>query len=494
MVERLKHVPHKRYRLSNGVWDEQFDQPSALSRFLPTKDGNYVSDFPISESLGQHSIGETICEKIWPGAAESGDKMMRSRCGIVRCRDSTNPLLKYPIGIRLYFKMLKAFSRIFFWYSIVSCFTMLIFLHGSAWNSSQRLSLLIGTTNTARRNEQQTSSLSIGDRLKYAAFFVSLGSFGEKVSQCGNAVDGEVIELSCPYGTISSVKAFYGQPTGSCFCPYEQQLEQSTGQCPEEVKFRVEGGQRLMDGCKEANRRDGEEGYCLRGETLFGESCCAQRLTSSSTGFQSDKIPDFTNLLPRDNPTCRSDTAQYIVENVCLGKSACNVTTDFNRTFLFQPRVYKGKVLSCSALDRNTSDAHTCEESLGSFGNWSGCGNHLMSGNLHRLMVTAECKNDNIRWGKDASATKESISWFLTVVDSVLMLGLLIFLRWLEHKENIEVVETNLGLCTAADYTVVLTNLPKHSDMMALKRELAKFFEKQLSGVHPVMRTGPIEV
>ena len=109
--ERLKRVPHKRYARVGGQWDGALDVPSALSRLLPTEDGEYVSSFPLTENFGQHSVGECGALEDWcgPWLKAPLDGLLRNPwCALLRCRDDADPLLKYPIGIRLYFKMLKA--------------------------------------------------------------------------------------------------------------------------------------------------------------------------------------------------------------------------------------------------------------------------------------------------------------------------------------------------------------------------------------------------
>jgi len=58
-----------------------------------------------------------------------------------------------------------------------------------------------------------------------------------------------------------------------------------------------------------------------------------------------------------------------------------------------------------------------------------------------------------------------------------------------------QVVRTNLGTCTGGDYTVFMDAVPGDcSDLVALKRDLARFFEAALSSASPVTRAGPVEV
>ena len=105
IFERLKRVPHKVYERVGGKWDLTFDEPSRLSRFLPESDGRFWSVFSLTENLGQHNVGETWCERWWCRSdtqRQRIDRLMRStRCALLRCRDTSNPLLHWPLGIRL---------------------------------------------------------------------------------------------------------------------------------------------------------------------------------------------------------------------------------------------------------------------------------------------------------------------------------------------------------------------------------------------------------
>jgi len=479
MVERLKHVPHMRYSLFRGQWDSSLDQPVGLSNTSLMEDGEYVSDFPLTVNLGQHSLGKTPCELLCPSSQEPIDRVFRANhCSLARCRDDADPLLTYPIGVRLYFKMLKATYRAFFWFSFASLFMMGTFWFGSTWNSSQRRDLMYDR------------DIDPANRLKNSLFFLSLGSFGARKHECRSASEGESLSLTCPYGRISSIDAYYGDPLGTCTCPVAQQVN-SDGECPNEQKFRVENGQSLFDGCES----DGQSpGFCLRTSTQYGETCCASDLAN-------DK-PDTTSLQPRENPTCHSDTAQYILRALCLGSEHCNVEVGANRTIGYSPRMVDGEILPCSSRDFNFSTSHLCQESFGVFGNWSSC----PARENFRLLVTAECSNDFVTYPlrssfglgvffpTDPTLRKEYLTMCVTVVDAVVMLMVLILLWWVQSKEEEAVVQTNRGTCTGGDYTALLVSLPMHENMTTLKRELAKFLEKTLSEAKPVTRVGPIEV
>ena len=491
---------------------------------------------------------------------ECVDGAMRSqRCAALRCRDAANPLLPYAIGIRLYFFSLKALARLFFWLSLGSVFTMACFWRGSAWDVSAKRSLIFGAPgrggskkNAATSSASSSSSepgLGLGDesdaeggagftsRLTNALFFVSLGSWGENVRVCDSAEDGTELTLSCPFGTMTSLHASYGDPHGSCFCPAEQQLD-PTGQCPQEVIFyggesygsdeddddndSSEGGSddsesgsaRTFAGCA-ARFEDSqleEEGYCLAGKTLFGDSCCARSLNGHA--------PDLRLLTPRDNPSCRSFTAQHIVQSLCLGKASCNVTVDSSRSYAYTTRNFRGEHLSCFPGGDwyNFSSSYICRDSFGAVGNWSGCprdDNFILGRNTttttdsseflapRRLVVFAQCTNDAFTFPRSFSGASSDDSWglrkpdaarLLAIIDAVMMVLVLAFLSWLQQKEDAEVEESNLGLCTASDFSVVTHDIPPHEDIASLRREMGKFLGAAISKCPPVTRTGPCEV
>jgi hypothetical protein len=463
LFERLKHVPHKTYQLSGGIFDTAMDSISFMTRFPPQKEGRYVSNIPLTEDLGQHSLSMP-CELWFPQCKQNINALMRNAlCGLARCRSGANPLLKYPVGVRLYFNLLKSLYRFFFWFSFVYIFIMGIFFYGSAWDNSQKLSFIYG----AEARHLSEAQVSVVDRLKYVSLFLSVGSLGDRKHLCASGVEGGNIELSCPYGRIASVSAFYGYPQGSCYCPIHQLPEND-------------------DVCA----RD----FGILSKTLFGERCC-----SEGKSAQGDSVnPSLYNHIPHAMPGCNSDTAQYIVENVCLGKRRCVLDVSSNYSYKYYPRVFNGRTLACTGFDNVTSRSHQCAVELGSIGQWGKCPK-----SSRRLAAYVECTNeDSLRipfrklgwWFNDLRTSKSEIVHWATLLDSVTMVFFLILLLWIESKENDEVLLANLETCTSSDYTLYLPHLPEHDDTNSLKRELAKFLESELSQAKPVTRVGPIEV
>lgn len=325
MFERLKRTPHKRYVLKNHQFDNTGDLPTKMSKILPKVDGNYVSLFPLTENLGQHSINETSIERTFPKYQPCIDGVLRnSLCPMLRCRDEANPLLVYPIGVRLYFKMMKAVYRAFFWLSIISFISMYIMWFSSGWDNDVKNKLVFGVSTTHQEGgSTQEEQVSFIDKLYYGLFFISLGSIGERKYECRSVelnsksdthyygqADSDLFSLTCASGYINSIHAFYGQPYGTCQCPVKQQLNDQ-GQCQANLKFGSS-----YDGDDDTNRGtcNVNGGGCIKAETLFGESCCAHRLMRDEQEKGRILIPDLTDILPRDNPTCYSDTAQYIIQ------------------------------------------------------------------------------------------------------------------------------------------------------------------------------------
>lgn len=120
-------------------------------------------------------------------------------------------------------------------------------------------------------------------------------------------------------------------------------------------------------------------------------------------------------------------------------------------------------------------------------------------------MVYAECKTAHVTLPVKLNPFKQTsnsnveiesyqIGSLLSLLDAVLMICILIFLFWLEAKETEEINMSSAGICTGGDYTVFTSYLPHHHDMAQLKRQLAKFLERELSEAPPVFRDGPVEV
>jgi hypothetical protein len=198
----------------------------------------------------------------------------------------------------LYFKFQKVMINFFAAWSVVAAITMYFNYEGSGYADSKKKELL-GLNGVT-----------------YGIFFTTLGSWGEKTVQCHSEDEGGNIDVQCATGVITSIEAYYGQPTGSCSCPASQQLvDDNEGglKCPDPVKYGTENygtcslsGKNLpkwINGTYYA----GQDKYCLQGYTPFGAACCA----STDTGAP-NYSPNFDDLLPAPKPGCDSDTAQYI--------------------------------------------------------------------------------------------------------------------------------------------------------------------------------------
>lgn len=188
----------------------------------------------------------------------------------------------------LYFKFQKVMINFFAAWSVVAAVTMYFNYQGSGYSTSKKNELL-GLNG-----------------ITYGIFFTTLGSWGEKTIQCETEDEGGNIELQCATGVITSIEAYYGQPTGSCSCPIKQQLveDSDTGDltCPSKVKY----GNNNYGTCS-LSGSSSEEKYCLQGTTPYGAACCA-----STDNGAPNYSPNFDDLLPAPNRGCDSDTAQYI--------------------------------------------------------------------------------------------------------------------------------------------------------------------------------------
>jgi hypothetical protein len=242
---------------------------------------------------GRESAGErrsyAVCEDF--GAHQP---RCLQRCGLVVER---RPLVRYGLGVDLYFKGLKV--------------VILAFLVLSALAAPSIVAFHTGARETAAERDARLSY----DPLK-VLFYNTLGAWGESAHVCGDVAEGGVLALECPAGTeIVDVFAYYGAPSGFCTCPEDHQVG-SDGTCPGDVKS--------ADACE-------DERPCFAGATDLGDTCCARGVKGDAPDLDAD-------VNPRPNATCDSHTAPFIVQGLCLGAENCTLPVDFDARFRWTPR------------------------------------------------------------------------------------------------------------------------------------------------------------
>ena len=124
----------------------------------------------------------------------------------------------------------------------------------------------------------------------------------------------------------------------------------------------------------------------MQGRTPFGSSCCA-----SVDDGTAQHLPDFSSLHPAAKPGCNSDTAQYVVNQACLGKNNCTLLVRANRTVEWDLSSVtlqgESTELGCGAED----GSRNCSVKLGT-GNYSLCEANPRTGAVDRQIGRASCR------------------------------------------------------------------------------------------------------
>lgn len=108
-------------------------------------------------------------------------------------------------GIVLYFKLLKALIVLFFFMSLLTLPSLLLY----------------GIAGTKDPIEQAFSTV-IESQAPLA--YSTLGALGEPIPSCRQVSEGKKFSFRCPSGgVVRSIVSYYGQPSGSCGCPSIQQ-------------------------------------------------------------------------------------------------------------------------------------------------------------------------------------------------------------------------------------------------------------------------------
>jgi len=271
----------------------------------------YIVSFPLDYDIGMHAC--------MPSTVGCGVSDCQRAVGCLDPKPLEEPLAQYGLGIMLYFKFQKVMMHYFAAYALLASITLYFNYEGSGYSPDLKSSMI----------EQSGLSATL--------FFTTLGSWSERSVQCRSEFEGSSISLECPTGVFTSVEAYYGQPTGTCNCPVEQQVG-SDGECPAEPSYeRYAWGECATSTSSSWSKNATNvssvrtftttEEYCLRGYTPYGSVCCAHSSTSSA------HMPDFSDLLPADNVGCHSQSVQYVANARCLGQKNCTLDVSGNRTY-----------------------------------------------------------------------------------------------------------------------------------------------------------------
>ena len=193
----------------------------------------------------------------------------------------------------------------------------------------------------------------------------TLGNLGEPYSFYFAVEQEDRVNITC--GTIESITAYYGSPSGSEFCPADQ--TPVDGLCPGKILTDTHGDQ-----------------YCSRGALGRVQACFPSLINYTYPSYQrpccalsldANGDPDLSTLKLHPNYTCNSQTAQYIANKKCLGKSHCSLSGRDNflhSLSMTEQEQYPAEVCRNITVSADTG-VKTCVTSLGQSGEWDSCPN-----------------------------------------------------------------------------------------------------------------------
>ena len=155
---------------------------------------DYLVPFDLNETLGAHRCDPTsFCSR-------------RITCKCASCHAGKPSVLEpYGIGLVLYFKMLKFLTIIFLLMSFALMPSIFFYWSGSSIPIQDKKALI------------EVSFFN-------ALFFTTIGSLGAGTASCMEGTMGQTFELSCASGVFKSIEAHWGEPVGGCDCPASQKL------------------------------------------------------------------------------------------------------------------------------------------------------------------------------------------------------------------------------------------------------------------------------
>ena len=381
--------------------------------------------------------------------------------------DQTCFLDDYGIGTVAYFKLIKSLAVVFGLMTIITLPNLLFFTYSTAVPERELLY-------ASSKNSQ------------FALATTSIANLGEPIPSCREVVDTENFEFSCPFGyRIQSPLALYGQPTGSCGCPYYSQVNQHS-QCLGSIGKDPLSG---LPACVSPNPQT--PAYpCFQGLNRFGNRCC------SASPYGGD---DFLQLKP--TPGCNSYTAPFIFYALCNDQHSCVLPAPLSLDAEIVVPVARlprfGEDLGGGLVDslclKLSDDKTLCHTSLGhnfdarfcadkpyqsaaSSFSASGHADEDVKRAQFRLFFEGVCVMNEVKVG-DTSFSDVYIVSVSSTLNAIATIVFLLGLTWIKRSIAEEDARSETCRCTAADYTVMLSTLPKQfADEQDLKEQIAAFF------------------
>ena len=405
-------------------------------------------------------------------------------------RRSRSDLDQYGSGVVLYFKLLKWGFWLFFVLSLLYVPALVLFYSGDAQNGS-------GTSGGG--------AYSVVTALSQ----FTLGNLGEATTTCadGYEADAAPVTVTCPAGTrILRLEAWYGDVAGSCSCPRERTPAPTCSGTANDDVCVPRGSYCHQVVSRPVSMPDGSR--------WSSGACCAASLSAGRE--------DFSDLDFTVNAGCQSDreVVNAIVGGVCLGKDSCTLATGRNASQQWSPSLEFGT--RCPYDTGRLDPKATCSATLGQVGaGWSVadsatsgsgsstssstsgyavdglavCGGPLNSSTTPvtslaspayrargaRLVVVAQCYRETIRplWWQPQSPplSKQTVALTIVGMEVAICLAFIAAFLCLMRRE----AQADNKSITAANYTVIMTHLPPHDNLLQLEGELRSHLEATLT-------------
>ena len=448
--KNVRSAPGRRPHLSYEeamAWTSQC-HPRVIDTTV--KKGNRRHSF-CKDAFGWHLCR---CRKIKCGSEEN-----RSRLDYLQ----QSTFDRYGIGISLYFKYLKL---------LIVTYAVLFFFVGAPTS----LLYYFYDDGLGRLVAASPSYDSVFNALNLAFNQLTIGNLGTNDRFCASgAVNTSTatttsIFLDCEaIGSVTVSNAYLGVFDGTCDCPAEQ--APTNGVCPGDLYYQYDASSNLEQLC---------EGYCYPGTLdTVGASCCSHSVLAGSSNEA-----NFTDLaVAYTSDTCRApDRALYaLLSSQCDGDSNCTISLNSNAQYPIADIAADYLVDDGgTALYTATGNGSTVSTSLGLLlSNFSLCGGEVQD---VRLLVTYQCNAPSDIWSAGWEfLSKDQIRLLCSLLDFVGCLFFLVNIFFLKAQEDSAVYLLRTKNLTADDYTVMLTNLPKHNSLWQLERHIREHFDRRLN-------------
>ncbi|KAA0158474.1 hypothetical protein FNF31_05415 [Cafeteria roenbergensis] len=352
-------------------------------------------------------------------------------------------------------------------------------------------------------------------------------NIGSSSGICDSAYagEGDSLKLRCPSGTVmTAVTAAFGLNVGECSCPAAR-IPDESDQCPDQR--RSDGTCAPGEVCQFSSERPIE---LKAGLAITTGACCATKLTNG--------IADFSDINFREEEDCSAASANRLVEAMCLRQQECEISANEDTLHVWQApssvdgttfaawrtcngteaemgaeaaRQYRSSpssVVVAPGVDMSQA-SQVCAQRFSSQGglDTATCSNpsqsedittsftyqnELLSGNRSassshvRLMAIATCTSLYVEVPGYLHIPKDDVARIVMVCDILMIIGFLIAISILSRREADEA--ENVSFASPADYTVVIRDLPPHTDVRQLDKALREHLRTHLNRSLPVVK------